>query len=674
MQPATEKGGVIGCRVMTAMNAPKAAASRPFGPERPGGQGLDPQQEESGNRAILALLTDPEVREQVDLVITWRGAADDLAGAYEVWSRRGLVRFRRVVREGGGLEFELLEVVGENPIANQDPVRLRSVAEEKAAAEASGFSADDPARRFIRPAQQSYPFGYERIAQLFDSPNAPDLVISPCDWTQGIQHGTHGALHVRQARAPLWLVGPRVRPGVHELAVREVDIVPTALAALGFPRIDGEDATGRTASERGVAPDVLLLRQDGRVLAELLDENRAPAERLYIFLLDGLSQTELEDRLARDPAALPNLRRLRARAAVLASGQIVNFPSITWPSHTALGTGTWCGHHDVVNPSYYLREKRELVSPQGQQVRTESFVSQRVETLYEAFHRVRGADALTMNVYEPLGRGADHAVLEGRNLCDRSRVKALTEDLMGDCDPRWERDGQAAVARESTLDARGVAQVVELFTRPGLDPPVCVFHELTLTDGAGHDYGPHAAGLAAALDESDRRVGRVLDLLEQRGLLDGTLFVVTADHGMAPQDVSLRANPAHHVTHVGLEAVVAEPMIWLKDLAVAVECAADGRTARVVVCENDALPDGERPGVEGAEVIVEAHVPGSAPRRIAHGRTGPGGVYGFATPSDLTPEEQAVSVRASDFNPRRLLLDGRSLALDLREALYGARD
>jgi hypothetical protein len=264
-------------------------------------------------------------------------------------------------------------------------------------------------------------------------------------------------------------------------------------------------------------------------------------------------------------------------------------------------------------------------------------------------------------------------VLEGRNLCERPRVKSLTEELLADCDPRWERDGQAAVARESILDARGVAQVVELFTRPGLPPPVCVFHELTLTDGAGHDYGPHDAGLRAALDESDRRVGRVLDLLEQRGLLDGTLFVVTADHGMAPQDVSLRANPAHHVTRIGLEAVVAEPMIWLKDLAVEVECAADGRTARVVVCENDALPDGERPGVEGAEVIVEAHVPGAAPRRIAHGSTGPGGVYGFATPSDLAPEEQAVSIRAPGFNPRRLRLDATALALDLREALYGGR-
>lgn len=652
-------------------HAATTTGARAFGPERPGGQGLDPEQEESGNRAIHALLTDPRVAGQVDLVLTWRGDAADSDGAYEVWSRRGMVRFRRRVAADGRLAFDVIEVVGENPVSNQDPARLRSIAEERSAAERSGFRGDDASRRFIAPEEQSYPFAYERIAQLFDSPHAPDLVLSPMDWAQGIQPGTHGALHVRQSRAPLWLAGPRVRPGVHETAVREVDVLPTALAACGFPAIDGADASGRTASERGVAPDVLLRRQDGRVLRELLDERQAPAERLYIFLLDGLSHTELEDRLANDPEALPNLRRLRARAGVLASGQTVNFPSITWPSHTTLGTGAWCGHHDVVNPSYYLREKRELVSPQGQQVRTEGFTAPGVETVYEAFHRVRGREALTVNVHEPCGRGADHAVLEGRNLGDRPRLRALTDELRADCDPRWERDGQESVARESTLDARGVAQVIDLFTRPGLAPPQCVYHELALTDGAGHDYGPHDPGLRAALDESDRRVGRVLDVLEARGLLEGTLFVVTADHGMAPQDVTLRANPARHVLRAGLEAVVAEPMIWLRDLAVSVECAPDGRTARVIVRENDALPSGEKPELEGAEILVEAHAEGETARRIASGTTGPGGIFGFATPSDLRPDQMAVSVRANGFNVRRLLLDGTRLALDLREALYG---
>ena len=650
-----------------------APSARPsHGPERLGGQGLDPEQEESGNRAILALLADPGTREQVDLVLTFRwGDARD-PGGYEVWARRGMVRFRRVLREDGGLDYEVLEVIGRNPLERQDPHALRSVAEECDAARASGFAAEDPRRRFIAAEQQSHPFGYERVAQLFDSPNAPDLAISPEDWAQGLQPGTHGALNVRQSRAPLWLAGPRVRPGVHELAARAVDLAPTVLEALGFPRIDGADASGRTSSERGVAPDVLLRRQDGRVLEEILDRRAPPAERLYVFLLDGLSHTELEDRLARDRSALPNLRRLRARAAVLASGSIVNFPSITWPSHTTLGTGAWCGHHDVVNPSYWLREKRELVSPQGQQVRSESFVSPAVETLYEAFHRVRGARALTAAIHEPVGRGADHAVLEGRNLGQRARLKALTAELLVDCDPRWERDGQAAVARESLLDTRGVAQVIELFTRGDLPPPEFVFHELTLTDGAGHDYGPHDPGLRAALDETDRRVGRILDLLEARGLLEGTLFVVTADHGMSPQDVTLRANAARHVERIGMAAVVAEPMIWLRDLAVEVEAAADGRTARVRVCDADPLPGGERPALQGAEVVVEAHGPEGAPRRVASGRTGPDGIYGFATPSDVPAERIALAVRAQGFNPRRLRLDGRRLALDLRAALYGA--
>jgi hypothetical protein len=449
-----------------------------------------------------------------------------------------------------------------------------------------------------------------------------------------------------------------------------VDIAPTCLAALGFPRVDGADASGLTASERGVPPDVLLARQDGQVLESILQAGGKRPKRLYIFLLDGLHQTELEDRLEREPAALPNLRRLRERAAVLASGSIVTFPSITWPSHTTIGTGVWCGHHDVVNPTYYLREKRESVSPQGQQVRTEGFANAGVESLAEAFHRVRPG-CMTAAIHAPFGRSARHAVLEGRNLGERGRLKALTLDLAADQNPRWKADGFKGVIDESVLDTRGVAQVIDLFTREDLPPPDFVYHELVLTDGAGHDYGPHHPGLRDALDESDRRIGRVLDLLDSLGLFEETLFVVTADHGMAPQDVSLRANPAWHVRQVGLEALVAEPMIWLRDLAVSVERAPDGRSARVQVCDNDALPSGERPGVEGAEVVVEGHRSGEAPLVLARGSSGLDGVFGFATPSDLDSAQIAIVVRAPGRNPRHVRLDGKRLVLDLREALYG---
>ena len=68
--------------------------------------------------------------------------------------------------------------------------------------------------------------------------------------------------------------------------------------------------------------DVYLARQDGRVLDEvLLPPAHRGAERLYVVLMDGMHQTELEHRLATDPDALPNLRRLHERAAVLGPGK-----------------------------------------------------------------------------------------------------------------------------------------------------------------------------------------------------------------------------------------------------------------------------------------------------------------------------------------------------------------
>lgn len=634
------------------------------GPERLGGQGLNPDQFESGDRAILALLTDPEVRDQTDLVLTWRSGDDSPDhGAYEVWSSRGMVRFRRLVDVDGDLHFEILEVCGTNPIVAQDPLALSTLDAERLAASASGFDPDDPSRRFIAPAHQTYPFGYERVAQLFDSPNAPDLAVSPRDWCAGNQPGTHGALHVRQARAPLWFSGPGVRPGRHAIAARSVDIAPTCLSLLGFPTVDGVDASGRPSSE------VLLARQDGRVIDEIVEVGPVRPQRVYVFLLDGMHQTDLEDRLARDPDGLPNLRRILHRAAVLEGGSIVNFPSITWPSHTSIVTGSWCGHHDVVNPTYYLREQRETVSPQGLQIGTERFANPSVESLHEAFQRVYPG-CLTAAIHAPFGRSARHAVLEGRNLCDRSMVKELTAEFAVDMNPRWAQE-HPAVASESLLDTRGVAQAVELLRRDDLGEVRFVYHELAVTDGAGHEYGPHADGVADALTETDIRIGRVISELDARGWFDQTLFVVSADHGMAPQDVSLRANVANHVLDAGFAAVVAEPMIWLLDVAVVVERKPDLRTARVEVRENDADQSGEHPPVEGADVVVHRHIRGEAPRELARGRTDSNGLFGFATPSDVDSVDVTVSIMAKGRNRRHLRLDGSEVRVDLRAALFG---
>jgi len=631
-----------------------------LGPERHAGQGLDDQQEESGNRAILALLRDPEVCDQVDLVITHRD------GAYEVWARRGMIRFQRWWRDGK-LAFEIIEQHGENPIARQSTSAVATCAEELAAAAQSGHPTADVNRAFIEPEQLTYPHAYERIAQLFDSPYAPDLIISPKCYAFGLQAGQHGALDVVQSRAPLAFAGPGVRPGTYALAARHVDIAPTICRLMGFPTIDGKDASGRTASQRGVAPDVYLQRQDGRVLEEIIDDSGRP-QRTYVVLFDGLSHSELRHLLDTNDASIRNLRRILDRCASFTYGSTVNFPSITWPSHSTIFTGAWCGHHDIVNPTYYARASRQALAPQGQGMMTEGYLGRDVETLYEAFHRALGPGTFTANIHEPQGRGATHAALEQRVVGARDRLRALTADFTADISPRWAQEHKEAVHREAVLDARGMAQVMVLFDDPSHPLPALVAHELALTDGAGHDYGPHADGLRVAIAETDRRLGQVLDMLEAKGLLDSTLFVFTSDHGMAAQDVALRANPARHPERIGMKVVTGEPMIWLRDLAVVIEPAADGRTARVTVLDNDADESGEQPPVPDAEVLVCCHVD----RVVAKLTTNEAGVAGFVTPADVAVSDIVVAVRHADYNPRHMRLDGTNLSIDLRRELYAS--
>ena len=617
---------------------------REYGPERLEGQGLDPNQYESGDRTIAALLNETPAREQVDLVATWRD------GAYEVWARRGMIRFKRYVADAGKLHFEVIEQVGENPIANQDPFAVSTIAEELAASAASGHSATDSNRAFLEPHVITHPYAYERIAQLFDSPRAPDLMVSPKAYTYGTQPGQHGALDVVQSRAPLIFSGPGMKRGVHRVEARHVDIAPSIAHAMGFPEIDGS----------------YLKRQDGRVLHEVLEASTEHPQAVYMILLDGLSHSELMHQLENNRESIPNLARLIDAGAMLSHGSVVNFPSITWPSHSTIMTGTWCGHHDIVNPTYHERARRETVPVQGLIFDTERFLNPEVETLYEAFKRVFGDDTITASIHEPQGRGADHNVFEKRVIGDKLRLKDLTIGMMEEISPRWMADEKPAMHREEVVDIRGMAQFINLMEHCGERLPKFVAHEFVLTDGAGHDYGPHHEGLREALYRTDARIGKVLELLEAKGALASTLFVVTSDHGMAAQDIALNANPTVEPVKAGIKGVFAEPMIYLRDVHLECVRANDHRTLRLTVFENDFATDGERPALEGAKVRL---LDGSG-ALLGEATTSSMGIAAFATPANLRDDDLILEVDHTDFNRRKIRLDGAPLHADIRKLLY----
>jgi phosphonoacetate hydrolase len=646
------------------------ATAQAVTPERLAGQGLDRNQEQSGNKAIFELLTNDVAGAQTDFVATYRD------GAYEVWARRGMVRFQRHYGNGG-YQYTLIEQIGENPMERQDPGALSTLAEEEEASRASGKWGDDLNARWVDPEHLTYPYAYERISQLFDSPNAPDLVHNPLSYTYGRQPGQHGSLDVIQSRAPLIYSGPGVGRGIVTDALsRQVDIAPTIAALLGFPLIDGRDITGRTSSERSSEPDVYFQRQDGQPISDIIEGGPAPAGRVYIFLLDGVSNTNLLYRLQNEPQSLPSLRRLYESGTVFRYGVIANFPSITWPCHNALGTSCYGGHHDIVNPNYYLRERREVVDPQGQQFDTARFLNPEVETIFEAFHRVYGfwteskphEGALTASIIDPCTRGADHASLERVMIGDKESLKRLTREFSIPGRPRWEAEDNKHLVFYNAIDNRGLGQALNLFNDESHAPPMLVYHEHGQPDAAAHDYGPHSDGFRDALDETDERIGVVLDLLVKRGLYDSTLFVVTSDHGMAVQDVSQAADAPALLPKLGIASVITSPLIYLLDMDVEVMRTPDGRNVRVAVRENDVDESGERPPLERAHVILS----GPGGEKLAEAETDEGGDAGLPVSVEHEDSRLVVTVEHQGFNTRHMRVVGENLTLDLRQILYQA--
>ena len=64
------------------------------------------------------------------------------------------------------------------------------------------------------------------------------------------------------------------------------------------------------------------------------------------------------------------------------------------------------------------------------------------------------------------------------------------------------------------------------------EEPDLFFVTLVCVNIVGHLYGTDSPEIQAAVEETDRQIGRLLDRLQARGWFDDTLVVVASDHGM----------------------------------------------------------------------------------------------------------------------------------------------
>ncbi len=476
------------------------------------GHQLPDEHRDAAERALTVLL-DPALDPIVDMVLTRR---DD---AYEALTPDGSVQFRRTdgdeTRSDAETRWVITAESGRNPLAAQETNKFTPLAAE--------IAEKHPHRR-----DNTYPHAFDQISQLFDSPAAPDLCVihsASHNWAdQGGHLGEHGSLGLVQSRAPLVFAGRGVRTdGVVAASARLVDVAPTVAALLGCAPLDDGRAVGV---------------QDGTARTEILDEQDHP-RHVVGFLFDGTNANVLYDMAARGEA--PNVARLIEMGTTFGHGAMASLPTVTLANHTTILTGAHPGHHGILHNAWYDRAR-------GEQIITNStatwptamdHLTAGVETIHDAVHRT-WPDAFTASVNEPCDTGADYSTFDFFRRGEVPPIPASPEGLPHTTE-RFVRPSKD-YAWSSVVDHMGVEQATGIVSGHYRDVsyplPRFLWCNFTLTDAAMHEGGPYSEMAAAAVRDSDARLGEIIAAVEARGAFDDTAFFLVADHGMEESDPS----------------------------------------------------------------------------------------------------------------------------------------
>ncbi len=216
----------------------------------------------------------------------------------------------------------------------------------------------------------------------------------------------------------------------------------------------------------------------------------------------------------------PNLDRL-VREGVRAEWMNPSYPALTFPNHFTLVTGLRPDHHGVVHNT----------------MRENGLGDFRVASL-EAVGDGRWWRA------EPIWVSAEKAHLP-------TAIWAWpggAAQIDGVRPTRWKPYD------ESVSAARRADEVAAWLQEPVTTRPRFAALYLEIVDDAGHDFGPDAPQTRAAVREMDTAIGRLLDALASKRLLDRINLIVVSDHGMAT------VAPGH--------LIAAEDMVPMADAAV----------------------------------------------------------------------------------------------------------
>jgi hypothetical protein len=260
------------------------------------------------------------------------------------------------------------------------------------------------------------------------------------------------------------------------------------------------------------------------------------APPILVLALDGVSRDLLYQML--HDGELPRIAELiggdNFEHAYFDPSFLSTMPSTTMDAWVAAMTGRPPADTGVAGNEYFIREKRQFACPAPisfddadptLSIYTDHYLDKLVDvpTVYE---RLRKREPhiqiwVTMN---HLFRGADRMLL--------ARRTALVKAVEGFVSKKFdELDSKPSPAMFETLDSAAVDVTIEHLKKDPL-PDVLTLY-LAGTDLYTHQAaeGPDEARRAYMKTVVDKQVGRVVDVLREKGRLDREWVMVIADHG-----------------------------------------------------------------------------------------------------------------------------------------------
>ncbi len=255
----------------------------------------------------------------------------------------------------------------------------------------------------------------------------------------------------------------------------------------------------------------------------------AKAGPLIILSYDAFSRDHWEE-----AAALPNMARLIREGSYCTNLRSV-YPTLTYAVHTTIVTGVSPGKHGILH-----NNPLQPFVPESRQDWYWYRDAIRVPTLYDA----AGDAGLTVaGILWPVTGKASIAfnLPEVKAVRGESQSwKALRNGSPLFCLDMVLRFGSVRKGhRQPELDDFSTLCAVDTIRRKR--PDLMLLHLIELDD-AKHTYGTAGIRIREALRRMDRRIGQILEALEQAGLGNTATIMILGDHGQLDVHKKIRLN------------------------------------------------------------------------------------------------------------------------------------